>query len=123
MKAFLWNIEKVYDDDHDPEFEDYPNDLIPVFWKEVGFNLPPLDEIIIPVPNPYQEQIDWLNESMRSVKREEIKTITYYYTESCPENEVVDVHNTIYVNTEGLSGNIKRFTSGVKAFLERINKK
>jgi len=48
---------------------------------------------------------------------------TYYYTESRPENEVADEHNTIYVNTEGLSGNIKRFNSGVKAFLERINKK
>jgi Rps23 Pro-64 3,4-dihydroxylase Tpa1-like proline 4-hydroxylase len=48
---------------------------------------------------------------------------TYYYTKTRPENEIADSHNTIYVNTQGLSGQVKRFNSGVKAFLERINKK
>ncbi len=48
---------------------------------------------------------------------------TYYYTVDRPENEINLEHNTIYVNTEGVSGQLKRLTSGVKAFLERINKK
>jgi hypothetical protein len=46
---------------------------------------------------------------------------TYYYTSSRPKNETAAEHNTIYVNTEGAVGSIKRFNSGVKAFLERIN--
>ncbi len=48
---------------------------------------------------------------------------TYYYSKSRPISEITSDHNTIYVNTEGISGQVKRFTSGVKAFLERINKK
>ena len=48
---------------------------------------------------------------------------TYYYTKTRPENEIGPEHNTIYVNTEGLGGQVKRFNSGVKALLERINKK
>ena len=48
---------------------------------------------------------------------------TYYYTKNRPTAELVEEHNTIYVNTEGISGQVKRFSSGVKAFLERINKK
>lgn len=48
---------------------------------------------------------------------------TYYYTATRPKNEIAGDHNTIYVNTEGVGGQVKRFTSGVKAFLERINKK
>ncbi|MEM9024915.1 MAG: 2OG-Fe(II) oxygenase [Bacteroidota bacterium] len=48
---------------------------------------------------------------------------TYYYTRTRPDNEVAEEHNTIYVNTEGISGQAKRFSSGVKAFLERINKR
>lgn len=48
---------------------------------------------------------------------------TYYYTKTRPEHEMASEHNTIYVNTEGLGGQAKRFNSGVKAFLERINKK
>jgi Rps23 Pro-64 3,4-dihydroxylase Tpa1-like proline 4-hydroxylase len=48
---------------------------------------------------------------------------TYYYTKTRPEHEIVPDHNTLYVNTEGLHGQVRRFTSGVKAFLERINKK
>ena len=48
---------------------------------------------------------------------------TYYYTKTRPLEEMASNHNTIYVNTEGTSGQIKRFTNGVKAFLERINKR
>lgn len=48
---------------------------------------------------------------------------TYYYTESRPENELAGDHNTIYVNTEGTKGQVKRVASGVRAFLERINKR
>lgn len=48
---------------------------------------------------------------------------TYYYTQTRPESEIASDHNTIYVNTDGVSGQVKRFTSGVRAFLERINKK
>lgn len=48
---------------------------------------------------------------------------TYYYTSSRPENEITGEHNTLYVNTEGLTGNLKRFGSGIKAFLERIIKR
>lgn len=47
---------------------------------------------------------------------------TYYYTVSRPADEINSGHNTIYVNTEGLAGQIKRLTSGVKAFLERISR-
>lgn len=48
---------------------------------------------------------------------------TYYYTKSRPDSEISSDHNTIYVNTEGLIGQVKKFTSGVKALLERINNK
>jgi Rps23 Pro-64 3,4-dihydroxylase Tpa1-like proline 4-hydroxylase len=48
---------------------------------------------------------------------------TYYYTKNRPAHEIAEGHNTIYVNTEGTKGQVKRFTSGVKAFLERINKR
>jgi Rps23 Pro-64 3,4-dihydroxylase Tpa1-like proline 4-hydroxylase len=48
---------------------------------------------------------------------------TYYYTDTRPEHEMAADHNTIYVNTEGVGGQMKRFTAGVKAFLERINKR
>lgn len=48
---------------------------------------------------------------------------TYYYTKIRPKCETADEHNTIYVNTEGVNGQIKRFSAGIKAFLERINKK
>jgi hypothetical protein len=49
--------------------------------------------------------------------------VAYYYTKTRPADEIANEHNTIYVNTEGILGHIKRFKSGVKAFLERINKK
>ena len=48
---------------------------------------------------------------------------TYYYTKTRPEHEIAAGHNTVYINTEGVSGQVKRFTSGVKALLERVNKK
>lgn len=47
---------------------------------------------------------------------------TYFYTKNRPSSEVAEEHNTIYVNTEGATGKVKRFKSGVKAMLERINK-
>lgn len=47
---------------------------------------------------------------------------TYYYSETRPENETSEEHNTIYVNTEGMAGQIKRFTSALKAFAERIKR-
>lgn len=48
---------------------------------------------------------------------------TYYYTKNRKESEIASNHNTIYVNTEGLLGQVKRFNSGVKAFFERIKGK
>jgi len=48
---------------------------------------------------------------------------TYYYTKDRPEHEVAKEHNTIYVNTEGVGGQVKRAASGWKAFLERIKSK
>lgn len=48
---------------------------------------------------------------------------TYYYTKTRPLNEIAGEHNTIYVNTDGVTGQMKRLTSAVKAFLERINTK
>lgn len=46
---------------------------------------------------------------------------TYFYTKTRPSDEIAAEHNTIYVNTEGATGGVKRFKSGVKALLERIN--
>jgi Rps23 Pro-64 3,4-dihydroxylase Tpa1-like proline 4-hydroxylase len=46
---------------------------------------------------------------------------TYYYTRNRPADEVVPEHNTIYVNTEGKRGQLKRFNSGLRAFVERIS--
>jgi Rps23 Pro-64 3,4-dihydroxylase Tpa1-like proline 4-hydroxylase len=48
---------------------------------------------------------------------------TYYYTKTRPDSEIADEHNTIYINTEGVKGSIGRFKSGVKAALERVNKR
>ena len=48
---------------------------------------------------------------------------TYYYTKSRPDSEIATDHNTLYVNTEGVGGQFKRFTSGIKAFLERVKKR
>lgn len=48
---------------------------------------------------------------------------TYYYTETRPEQEIAKEHNTLYVNTEGFNGQVKRFVSGLKAFAERVGSK
>jgi Rps23 Pro-64 3,4-dihydroxylase Tpa1-like proline 4-hydroxylase len=48
---------------------------------------------------------------------------TYYYTKDRPGHEMAKEHNTIYVNTEGVGGQVKRVASGWKAFLERIKGK
>jgi Rps23 Pro-64 3,4-dihydroxylase Tpa1-like proline 4-hydroxylase len=47
---------------------------------------------------------------------------TYYYTKTRPENEIASDHNTIYVNTEGTTGTLKRIKSGFKALIERVKK-
>jgi Rps23 Pro-64 3,4-dihydroxylase Tpa1-like proline 4-hydroxylase len=48
---------------------------------------------------------------------------TYYYTKTRPSSEIADDHNTRYINTEGAKGSVRRFKSGVKALLERVNPK
>jgi Rps23 Pro-64 3,4-dihydroxylase Tpa1-like proline 4-hydroxylase len=48
---------------------------------------------------------------------------TYYYTKDRPQEEVAKEHNTIYVNTEGAGGQVRRIASGWKAFIERIKGK
>jgi Rps23 Pro-64 3,4-dihydroxylase Tpa1-like proline 4-hydroxylase len=45
---------------------------------------------------------------------------TYYYTSTRPQHEITGEHNTIYVNTQGLSGQLNRIKSGWKALRERI---
>ena len=45
----------------------------------------------------------------------------YYYTKTRPATEIAQEHNTHYVNTEGVQGQIKTFSNGVKAFIERVN--
>ncbi|MBG15854.1 MAG: hypothetical protein CL853_05830 [Crocinitomicaceae bacterium] len=48
---------------------------------------------------------------------------TYYYSKTRPETDIASEHNTIYVNTQGIKGGIKRFSSGFKALKERVVKK
>jgi hypothetical protein len=48
---------------------------------------------------------------------------TYYYTETRNDVDEAKEHNTIYANTQGVSGQVKRFGSGVKAAIERLRKK
>jgi Rps23 Pro-64 3,4-dihydroxylase Tpa1-like proline 4-hydroxylase len=57
----------------------------------------------------------------RDVNRKSIAT--YYYTESRPDHEIAGEHNTIYVNTEGAGGQLKRLSSAFKALIERVTKK
>lgn len=45
---------------------------------------------------------------------------TYYYSKTRPKDEIAPNHNTIYLNTEGLYGKIKKLGSGFKAMIERI---
>jgi Rps23 Pro-64 3,4-dihydroxylase Tpa1-like proline 4-hydroxylase len=47
---------------------------------------------------------------------------TYYYTPTRPAEETASEHNTLYVNTEGASGQVKRLQSGIKALVERIRR-
>lgn len=56
----------------------------------------------------------------KGVNRKSIAT--YYYTKTRPGHELADSHNTVYVNTDGVSGQLKRFGSGIKAFFERLTK-
>lgn len=56
----------------------------------------------------------------RGVSRKSLAT--YYYSEERPGNEIAPEHNTIYVNTEGVGGHVKKLSSVAKALLERINK-
>jgi hypothetical protein len=46
----------------------------------------------------------------------------YYYTQSRPASEIVNEHNTIYVNTEGMKGKTKNLLSGLKALAERFSR-
>lgn len=46
----------------------------------------------------------------------------YYYTHERPANELAPEHNTKYVNTEGVQGQVKNLKSGVKALFERVKK-
>ena len=47
---------------------------------------------------------------------------TSCYTPGRPAGEAVSKHNTLYVNTEGAGGQVKRLQSGIKAFIERIGR-
>ncbi|MFN8322056.1 MAG: 2OG-Fe(II) oxygenase [Chitinophagales bacterium] len=44
----------------------------------------------------------------------------YYYTKDRPINEIAKEHNTSFVNTEGIYGQIRRFRSGLVALIERV---
>ena len=57
----------------------------------------------------------------REVNRKSIAT--YYYTQERPQTEVAGEHNTIYVNTEGVGGQLKRLMSGLVAIAERLGLK
>ena len=46
----------------------------------------------------------------------------YYYTRGRDDISFTKAHNTIYTNTESLSGFFKTFKNGVKHFLRKINK-
>ena len=47
----------------------------------------------------------------------------YYYTKERDDIVAATDHNTIYVNTEGVSGKVKNFASGMKALKERLFRK
>lgn len=47
---------------------------------------------------------------------------TYYYSKNRPLHEIADDHNTLYVNTQGVKGKLKKIGSGIKALKERLKK-
>ena len=47
---------------------------------------------------------------------------TYYYTKNRIDIDTAAEHNTLYKNTEGFDGQIKRFSSAFKALIERVFK-
>lgn len=58
--------------------------------------------------------------TQKNINRKSIAV--YFYTKNRDPKEVAQEHNTIYVNTEGASGKVKKLFSGVKAFFERLKK-
>ena len=48
---------------------------------------------------------------------------TYYYTQTRPANELSNAHNTLYVNTEGTPGQLRKLSNGVKAAFERLSRR
>ena len=46
----------------------------------------------------------------------------YYFTKERPADELANDHETIYVNTTGVSGEVKIIKSGFRALLERLFK-
>lgn len=46
---------------------------------------------------------------------------TYYYTPTRPANEISNAHNTLYVNTEGASGQLRKLSNAVIAAFERLS--
>jgi len=64
-------------------------------------------------PTPLQTPSDVNRKSMA----------TYYYSKTRPNEEISKEHNTIYVNTQGVNGKLKRLNTGIKALIERITKK
>lgn len=47
---------------------------------------------------------------------------TYYYTKNRPAEEIASDHNTIFINTEGSVGQLKRAKTALKAIVERLKK-
>lgn len=47
---------------------------------------------------------------------------TYYYTKNRPAEEIASDHNTIFINTEGGVGQLKRVKTALKAIVERLKK-
>lgn len=45
---------------------------------------------------------------------------TYYYSPDSGNFQATEMHNTIFKNTEGLRGQIRKLSSGIKALWERI---
>jgi len=57
----------------------------------------------------------------RQINRKSLAT--YYYTKSRPTSEIADDHNTLYVNTGGINGNIKRLKNSMRVMIERLRNK